>query len=142
MQLACKGIQYQAKLFEGDGSQQRLIARLAEKHMTPMMDLMKNGRLDWFFSEWVYGTQVPRYHFDYQVSPAEAGKVKVHVTVTQSEVDEHFAMLLPIFADFGNGMVPIAQFGIGGDTTRSLDIILPSRPKKVALNPYKEILER
>jgi aminopeptidase N len=115
---------------------------IAEKHMTPMMDLSKNRRLDWFFNEWVYGTQVPRYHFDYQVTPAEAGKVKVHMTVTQSEVDEHFAMLLPIFADFGNGMVPIAQVGIGGNTTRNLDIVLPSRPKKVAMNPYKEILER
>src|SRR4029077_8149073 len=49
---------------------------IAEKHMTKLMDLRMNGRLDWFFDEWVYGTQVPRYHFDYQVTPGEAGKVK------------------------------------------------------------------
>jgi hypothetical protein len=115
---------------------------IAEKHMTKLMDLRKNGRLDWFFDEWVYGTQVPRYHFDYQVTPGEAGKVKLHLTITQSEVDEHFAMLVPVFADFGNGMTPIAQVGIGGDASRSFDIVLPSRPKKVALNAYKEILER
>ncbi len=42
---------------------------VAEKHMTKLMDLGHNGRLDWFFNEWVYGTQVPRYHFEYQVSP-------------------------------------------------------------------------
>ncbi len=29
--------------------------------MTKQMDIQKNGRLDWFFNEWVYGTQVPRY---------------------------------------------------------------------------------
>jgi len=115
---------------------------IAEKHMTKEMDLQRNGRLDWFFGEWVYGTQVPRYHFEYQLSPAEAGKVKLHMTVTQSEVDEHFGMVLPIFADFGNGMVPIVQFAIGGNTTRSMDAILPGQPKKVALNAYKEILER
>jgi hypothetical protein len=66
------------------------------------------------------------------------------MTITQSEVDDHFAMLVPIFADFGNGngMIPIARVGIGGNTTRNLDVILPSQPKKVALNAYKEILER
>ena len=115
---------------------------VAQKHMTKLMDLQGNGRLDWFFDEWVYGTQVPRYHFEYQTSPVEGGKVKLHMTVTQSDVDEHFAMLVPVFVDFGKGMVRIGQIGIIGNTTRSTDVVLPSQPKKVALNAYKEILER
>ena len=115
---------------------------IAEKHMSKVMDLEGNGRLDWFFNEWVYGTQVPRYRFEYQLLPAEGGKTKLHMTVTQSEVDDHFAMLVPIFADFGKGMVRIGQFGIAGNTTRSGDVLLPSQPKKVALNAYKDILER
>ena len=115
---------------------------IAEKHMTKMMDMERNGKLDWFFDEWVYGTQVPRYHFEYQLAPAEKGQVKLHMTITQSEVDEHFAMPVPVFADFGKGMIRIGQVGIAGNTTRNLDIMLPSQPKKVALNYYKEILER
>jgi aminopeptidase N len=115
---------------------------VAEKHMTKMMDMGGNGRLDWFFDEWVYGTQVPRYHFDYQLTPADGGKVKLHMTITQSEVDEHFAMLVPVFADFGKGMIRLGQIPIGGNATRSVDVLLPSQPKKVALNAYKEILER
>jgi peptidase M1-like protein/carboxypeptidase family protein len=115
---------------------------IAEKHMTKLMDLEKNRRLDWFFNEWVYGTQVPRYHFEYQGAPADGGKVKLHMTITQSEVDEHFAMLVPVFADFGSGMVRFGQIGIVGNSTRSVDILLPSQPKKVVLNAYKDILER
>jgi hypothetical protein len=115
---------------------------IAEKHMIKIMDLKGNGRLDWFFDEWVYGTQVPRYHFEYQQSPAEGGKVKLHLTVTQSDVDEHFAMLVPVFADFGKGMIRLGQIGIAGNATRSVDVIVPVQPKKVALNAYKEILER
>ncbi|MFZ0684781.1 MAG: M1 family aminopeptidase [Terriglobales bacterium] len=115
---------------------------IVEKHMSKLMDLNGNGRLDWFFNEWVYGTEVPRYHFDYQLSPAEGGKVKLHMTITQSEVDERFGMLVPLFADFGNGMIRIGQVGIGGNSTRTSDVLLPSQPKKVALNFYKEILER
>lgn len=115
---------------------------VVEKHMTKSMDINKNGRLDWFFNEWVYGTQVPRYHFEYQVTPADGGKVKLHMTITQSEVDGNFVMLLPVFGDFGNGMIPIAQVGVGGNSTRNVDILLPIKPKKVAFNAYKEILER
>jgi hypothetical protein len=115
---------------------------IAEKHMTKLMDLGGNHRLDWFFNEWVYGMQVPRYHFEYQLTPADGGKVKLHMTITQSEVDEHFAMLVPVFADFGKGMIRLGQAGIIGNSTRSFDITLPSQPKKAALNAYKDILER
>jgi hypothetical protein len=115
---------------------------IAEKHMTKKMDITGNGRLDWFFDEWVYGTQVPRYHFEYQLTPAEAGKVKLHITLTQSEVDDHFGMLVPVFGDFGKGMVRLTQVGIAGNSTRNVDFILPSQPKKVALNAFKDILER
>jgi len=115
---------------------------VAEKHMTKLMDLGGNGRLDWFFNQWVYGTQVPRYHLEYQLTPAEDGKVTLHMTITQSEVDEQFAMLVPVFADFGNGMVRIGQVGIRGNSPRNVDVLLPAQPKKVALNAYKEILER
>jgi aminopeptidase N len=115
---------------------------IAEKHITKSMDFQRNGRLDWFFNEWVYGTQVPRYHFEYQLAPGDGGQVKLHMTITQSDVDDQFAMLVPVFADFGKGMVRLGQIGVVGNTTRSLDALLPSQPKKVALNAYKDILER
>jgi aminopeptidase N len=115
---------------------------IAEKHMPKLMDFGHNGRLDWFFDEWVYGTQVPRYRYESKETPADGGKVKVHLTVTQSDVDEHFAMLVPVFADFGKGMMRIGQVGLIGNTTREFEFMLPMQPKKVALNAYKDILER
>ncbi len=115
---------------------------VAEKHMTKQMDLQKNGRLDWFFNEWVYGTQVPRYAFKYELQPANGGKIKIHAELSQSDVDDHFAMFVPVFADFGNGMVRLGQIGIAGNSTRTVDFILDRQPKKVSLNAYKDILER
>jgi hypothetical protein len=115
---------------------------IAEKHITKEMDLQGNGKLDWFFNEWVYGTDVPRYHFEYQTSPAEGGKVKVHMTVTQSDVGEHFAMLVPVFADFGKGWIRLGQIAVTGDSSRSAEVVVPFMPKKVMLNAYKEVLER
>ena len=34
---------------------------------------------------------------------------KLHVSVTQSEVNEHFAILIPVFDDFGKGMLRLGQ---------------------------------
>ena len=115
---------------------------IADKHMPKLLDIQRNGRLDWFFDEWVYGTQVPRYQFKYDVQPAEGGKFRVRSEITQSEVDDHFAMFVPVFADFGKGMVRLTQVGIAGNSTRTLDFILDHQPRKVALNAYKDILER
>ena len=115
---------------------------IVEKHMNKQMDLARNGSMDWFFDEWVYGTQVPKYHFEYQLSPAAGGKTNLHMTITQSEVDEHFAMLVPVFVDFGKGWARIGQTSLIGNSTRTYDVPLPAQPKKVALNAYKDILER
>jgi aminopeptidase N len=115
---------------------------IVQKHMSKTMDIAGNGRIDWFFNEWVYGTQIPKYHLDYQITPADGGKANLHMTLTQSDVDDQFLMLVPVYADFGKGMVRIGQLGMKGNSSRSVDVPLPMQPKKVALNAYREILER
>src|SRR5207245_1307918 len=115
---------------------------VAEKHMTKQMDLQQNGRLDWFFREWVWGTQVPRYSFKYELQPGEGGKFKVQMEITQSEVDGNFAMFVPVYADFGQGMMRLSQVAVVGNATRKVTFVVDRQPKKVALNIYKEILER
>ena len=46
---------------------------IVEKHMNPVMDLDGNGRMDWFFLQYVYGTGVPEYRFRYTVQGARGG---------------------------------------------------------------------
>ncbi len=115
---------------------------VAEKHMTRQMDLQKNGRLDWFFDEWVYGTQVPRYSLKYDIQPGEGGNVKVHVEITQSEVDNHFAMYVPVYGDFGKGMIRLNQVLVVGNSARTVTFNLDRAPKKIELNTFKDVLER
>lgn len=115
---------------------------IAEKHMTKQMDLQQNGRLDWFFNEWVYGMQVPKYSFKYDMESEGGDKTKMKVEITQSEVDQNFAMFVPVFADFGKGMQRIGQIGVVGNGTRAAIFHMEHKPKKVALNAYKDVLER
>jgi hypothetical protein len=115
---------------------------IAEKHMPKELNIQNNGRLDWFFNEWVYGTLVPRYVFSSNIQPSEGGKFRIHTELTQSDVDNTFAMFVPIFADFGAGMVRLGQIEMIGNSTRRVDFVLDRQPKKVALNAYKDVLER
>jgi hypothetical protein len=115
---------------------------IVDKHMPKNLDLQHSGRMDWFFDEWVYGTQVPRYQFKYDVQPGEKGKAKVRVEITQSEVDQNFAMFVPVFADFGQGWLRIGQLALAGNSTRTAIFNMERPPKKVAINVFKEILER
>ena len=40
-----------------------------EQHMTPAMDLEGTHRMDWFFDQWVRGTDLPRYSVKFEVKP-------------------------------------------------------------------------
>ena len=39
-------------------------------------------------------------------------------------------------------MVRLTQVGIAGNSTKTYNLVLDRKPKKIALNVYKEILER
>ena len=89
---------------------------IVEKHITKEMDLAGNGRMDWFFNEWVYGTEMPTYRFDYKVS----NDGTISGRITQSGVSDHFAMLVPLYADFGKGWIKFGTATMIGNS--SVDI--------------------
>jgi hypothetical protein len=108
-----------------------------EKHITKEMDLTKNGRLDWFFDEWVYGTEMPSYRFDYQISQDGTLSGKI----TQSGVSKNFAMLVPLYGDFGKGWVKLGSaLMISNQSVEISNLKLPAVPKKVAVCAWNDVL--
>lgn len=115
--------------------------RIVEKHMSPEMDIDKNGRMDWFFNEWVYGTDVPAYKMEYTVAPSGDGKAMVSLKVTQSNVSNDFTMLVPVYADFGKGWTKLGAAQVNGNSTVELNNIpLVQVPKRLALAAMKDVL--
>lgn len=109
---------------------------VVEKHMTPQMDLAGNGRMDWFFDEYVYGTEMPSYKFEYQIS----GNT-ISGRITQSGVSDNFRMPVPIYLDFGKGWVALASVRITGNKTIEVPPIeLPAAPKRAAVAAYNDVL--
>jgi len=66
----------------------------------------------------------------YDVKPGDGKSVKVHLQITQSEVDAGFAMFVPVYADFGEGMRRIGQVPIVGNSTRSVVYSMDGNPKR------------
>src|SRR5207237_8605225 len=75
-----------------------------EKHMTKQMDLDQNGKMDWFFNEWVYGTEMPSYKFEYQI---EGTTLSGHLP--HSGVSDSLKMLVPLSVEFGIGCVRLGS---------------------------------
>jgi Peptidase family M1 domain len=111
-----------------------------EKHITPEMDIDKNGKMDWFFDEWVYGTEMPSYKFTYSIGVKD-GKPTLSGKITQSGVTDKFVMIVPVYIDFGSGPSSIGSVTIVGNSSADLtDIPLPSKPKKVTIAALQDVL--
>jgi hypothetical protein len=111
-----------------------------ERHMVPGMDLERNGKMDWFFREWVYGTEIPSYKFKYSLEQS-GDKTILNGQVTQSGVSENFRMLVPVYADFGKGWYRLGLAAMRGNSTVELkNLALPMAPKRVAVAPLQDIL--
>jgi hypothetical protein len=124
-----------------DNASTETFKAIVEKHMTPDMDLDGNKRMNWFFNQWVYGTEVPSYKFDYTLTPESDGKVMLSGKVTQSDVSPNFKMVVPIYLDFGKGIVRLGTIPVMGNmTTEEFKVRLPERPKRVMINYHFDIL--
>ena len=117
---------------------------IVEKHMSPAMDINGNHRMDWFFDEYVYGTDLPTYHFESQIT--QNGDVQnLHVKLVQSNVPPTFRMLVPLYLELADGrIIRWISATISGDTTIDQSAPLPKTPspvKRVLINYNYEVLD-
>ncbi len=98
--------------------------------------------LDWFFSEWIYGTAIPKYKFSYKIEAGEDGKYIAHCRVKQSEVPPDFMMYLPMAINFGDGKMARIRVKIEGPQSDFSIPGLPLKPKDLKLNDLESVLCR
>ena len=114
-----------------------------EKHMVPRMDLDHNGKLDWFFNAYVYGTEVPTYTVTYDFSKRGDDTV-MHFKVVQSGVSEDFEMLVPVYVEWEDKRVTLLGRGaIRGSSAMEQTVNLGKAavaPKRVEVNYHYDLL--
>jgi hypothetical protein len=116
---------------------------IVEKHMAPSMDLEGTHTMDWFFREYVYGTDLPAYHFEGDATPSGDGW-KLHFKLVQSGVDAKFANSVPVYLELADGkIIRLGQIAIHGPTTVEQTVQLPKLPapiKRVLINYNYDVL--
>ena len=118
---------------------------IVEKHMTPTMDAGENKKMDWFFNEYVYGTQLPAQRLDYanfDVGPD--GDVVMSVKISQSNVDDKFRMLVPVYIETAEGkIVFLGRIRLVGNSSFEQKVPLrglKTKPKRAVLSYYDDVL--
>ncbi len=106
--------------------------RMVEKHA---------GRdMSWFFREWIYGTDVPRYRFAWRVAPAEEGKFRVTCRVDQENVSGDFQMFIPVHVDFGGDRFAKVRVFVKGRQSEFELPLMPMEPKRIIFNDLESVL--
>jgi Peptidase family M1 domain len=117
---------------------------IVEKHMTAEMDMEGTHTMDWFFREYVYGTDLPTYHLDSQITPADDGKVSLHIKIVQSGVADNFRIIVPIYLELQDGRISrLGSVRMNGNSAADNIVQLPKPPvpvKKVWINYNYDVL--
>lgn len=115
-----------------------------EKYMTPEMDLGGNRKMDWFFDEYVYGTEYPKYKFEHSFKNDANGDTVVHFKLSQSNVSESFRMLVPLYLEMSDGrVIRMGGARLAGNRTIEQDYPLKGlkdKPKRVVAAYYDDVL--
>jgi hypothetical protein len=132
------------KTYSGKAASTDDFKAMIEKHMTPEMDLEGNHRMDWFFNEYVYGTQLPSYQSDASFDIGPDGDVIMNMKITQSNVDEKFRMVVPLYLELADGnMLFLGRARITGNNTVQQKVPLrglKTKPRRAVLNYYDDVL--
>ena len=114
---------------------------VANEHFakSPIARMYRLNNLDWFFQEWVYGTELPSYEMQYQIQDEPDGKVLLKGTVKQENVPDKWFMILPVVFSFGGKQKATGTVHAYGPAAE-FQIRLPARPTKVELDPDHWVL--
>jgi len=116
---------------------------MVEKHMTREMDLDNNHKMDWFFNPFVYGTEMPDFHFDSNIENGADG-VTLKFTLKQGSVSDKFKMMVPIYLELANGRtVKLGAANVTGNNAITQSVPLgkmDAPPKRALINYYNDVL--
>lgn len=119
--------------------------KILERHMTRPMNAAGNGRMDYFFDQWVHGTDIPKIESDLRIESIDGKRYRLGGTVSQKNVPEDFITMVPLYVDFGKqGMARIGFIRLQGTSPQPVsgELPLPSKPKALLVNAMQDVLVR
>lgn len=118
---------------------------VVERHMTRDMNLADDGTMNWFFDQWVHGTDIPTLTSSLDSSDLGGGRYRIAGTIAQAGVPDGFLTRVPIYLDLGNDRLErLGTLALRGSTAGkiSVDVNIPARPRRVLINAMHDVLTR
>ena len=105
-------------------------AGIVEKHF--------GADMDWFFKQWVYGTDIPIYKFTYDIEETN-GNYYLTIAAQQRGVQHSFEMPVPFLVNFEHGYA-VVRLNVRGDKAVAKKFRLPQKPVSIEVNPWNAVL--
>ncbi len=131
--------------YAGRSPSTRDFERIVERHMVPALNATGDGKIAWFFDQWVYGTEIPHYRDAVEAKRVAGDQYVLSGSVSQEGVSPSFLALMPIYAELDQGRtVRIGVLPLKGSTSVpvKLTLKLPSKPRRILINALHEVLAR
>lgn len=96
--------------------------------------------MDWFFDQWVYGVDIPKYKWATRGETLSDGSYKVTLAVEQQEADDDFMMLVPVRLGFGEEGFAHVRVLVKGPYTEVELPLLPREPDEIIFNDFESVL--
>lgn len=95
--------------------------------------------MDWFFDEWVKGTDVPAYTVKWDTQRSPSG-YRVHLHVTQEHASADFQTFVLVSVDLGSNHSAHFRMRVSGPQTDFVSPVLPTEPKGLTFNDLHSVL--
>ena len=127
------------KTYAGRAATTEDFKAMVEKHMTPEMNLTGDGKMDWFFNEYVYGIALPHYKLEQSIANGE-----LTFKITQSGVNDDFLMLIPLYLELKDGrIIKLGSANLAGNNSTEGKVPLgqiADATKRAVINYYDDVL--
>jgi hypothetical protein len=110
-----------------------------EQHMTPAMDLEGTHRMDWFFDQWVRGTDLPRYTVKFEVTP-HGNAFIVSGRLEQQGTEDVFTAPVPLYALRSGGKPERLGVVVTTGAETRFHFESRTRPTRIVIDPNLTLL--
>ncbi|MDP8208183.1 MAG: M1 family aminopeptidase [Candidatus Electryonea clarkiae] len=115
---------------------------ITTREFREMAELFMGMELEWFFNQWVYTTDLPRYIFSYSYEKNAEDQYILICRISQKDVPPDFKMIVPLTIKFEGGQEADLPIWVRQPVTKFELPPLPLKPKQVLLNRNNAVLAK
>jgi hypothetical protein len=118
--------------YKGKSASTEDFKRIVEKH--------GGMKMDWFFNQWVYNSEVPEFKYAWKYEKTDDGKYIVEIKLAQENVPENFQSIIPIAITFEGDKFYRTKLLFNTKQTILTLPPLPFEPEDLKFNIFESVL--